>query len=85
MKLFVEGKVVEDPFESIRWFTFCEALKWAHLPAAGGLYDQHPKLLDHWRYIFHERNRVESEKQEKEERERKSQQNKRTRTPGRRR
>lgn len=27
-------------------------MKWAHLPVAGGLYDQHPKLMDEWDIIF---------------------------------
>lgn len=30
----------------------CKAMRWAHLPVAGGLYDQHPKLIDQWQYIM---------------------------------
>jgi hypothetical protein len=43
-------------------------MKWAHLPVAGGLYDQHPDLLDAWRFIFSVR--AEHEKKEHDERER---------------
>jgi hypothetical protein len=25
--------------------------QWNHLPVAGGLYDQHPKLLEEWQVI----------------------------------
>lgn len=27
-------------------------MKWAHLPNAGGIYDQHPQLLLEWNAIF---------------------------------
>jgi len=27
-------------------------MKWAHLPMAGGLFDQKPELLDRFMYIF---------------------------------
>jgi len=27
-------------------------MKWAHLPVAGGLYDQHPQLIDEWDILF---------------------------------
>jgi len=30
----------------------CQALEWNHLPVAGGLYDQHPKLIDEWEILF---------------------------------
>lgn len=39
-------------------------MKWAHLPVAGGLYDQHPDLLDKFRLIF-ERQGVEMERERK--------------------
>jgi len=31
-------------------------MRWAHLPVAGGLLDQHPQFLEEIRYIFNERN-----------------------------
>jgi len=43
-------------------FALCEGMKWTHLPVAGGIYDQHPKLMDEWRIIFG----IRSEKQAKE-------------------
>lgn len=27
-------------------------MQWSHLPVAGGIYDQHPKLLDEWMILF---------------------------------
>lgn len=36
----------------MRLFAMCEAMRWAHLPVAGGLYDQHPKLLADWEVIW---------------------------------
>ena len=42
-------------------------MEWNHLPLAGGLYDQHPRLLDEWQVIFHLK--AEKEAAEQEERE----------------
>jgi hypothetical protein len=60
-------------------FSLCESMKWAHLPNAGGLYDQHPELLDGFRYIF-------SVRGEEQERQRKLEEQKmgkgRARNPG---
>jgi len=39
-------------------------MRWNHLPVAGGLYDQHPQLLEEFQIIF-------AAKARKEERERK--------------
>lgn len=38
--------------ESLRLFAICDAMQWSHLPVAGALYDQHPKLLEDWMHIF---------------------------------
>lgn len=43
----------------------CEAMKWAHLPEAGGLYDQHPDLLDGFALIFGKRAEYEDEQERK--------------------
>lgn len=32
--------------ESLRLYLQCQAMKWNFLPEGGGLYSQHPKLLD---------------------------------------
>lgn len=37
---------------SIRLFHLCSGMKWAHLPVAGGIYDQSPDLLDQWAVMF---------------------------------
>jgi hypothetical protein len=42
-------------------------MKWSHLPWAGGLYDQHPDLLEAWRYIFAKRNEHEAKEARKRE------------------
>jgi hypothetical protein len=39
--------------------------KWNHLPMAGGLYDQHPKLLDDFVTISQVESKIESERQKK--------------------
>lgn len=50
----------------MRLFAICTAMKWSHLPWPGGLYDQHPKLLDDWVYIFQEQNREQDRKDQKQ-------------------
>jgi len=45
-------------------------MKWSHLPVAGGLYDQHPELLEQWRFIFAKRGEYEAEQERKREAER---------------
>lgn len=32
-------------------FILCDGMKWAHLPVEGGIYDQHPRLIDDFEYI----------------------------------
>lgn len=63
-------------------FQLCEAMKWAHLPNAGGIYDQHPDLLDGFQIIFYERSKHEAEEEQKRNR---SSNRGASRTPGRRR
>jgi hypothetical protein len=47
-------------------------MKWNHLPVAGGLYDQHPQLLDEWQYIFSVKADKEKRDLEQQQRESKS-------------
>lgn len=42
-------------------------MKWAHLPVPGGLYDQHPKLMDDFLIIMHEEARVEAKRAREQE------------------
>lgn len=49
----------------IRLFVICEAMKWSHLPSAGGLYDQRAGLIDRFHYIFQERNKYEEQEEKK--------------------
>lgn len=43
-------------------------MEWTHLPRAGGIYDQHPDLLDAWDLIFAELAVEEKRKQKDRER-----------------
>jgi hypothetical protein len=43
-------------------------MKWAHLPVAGGIYDQHPQFIEEMRWIFQRRNEVQEQKRKAEER-----------------
>lgn len=49
-------------------------MNWAVLPNAGGLYDQHPQLLDDWLYIFQEQHAEEDRKSAKHKAEMEQQQ-----------
>lgn len=46
-----------------------EAMNFAVLPVAGGLYDQHPDLLDEWMVIFQAKAQHERQEQAKRKRE----------------
>jgi hypothetical protein len=50
-------------------FSLCAAMKWAHLPNLGGLYDQDPELLEQFRYIFHAQGEEDARKAKERERE----------------
>jgi hypothetical protein len=54
-------------------------MKWSHLPVEGGIYDQHPKLIDQFRYIFATRAEHEEKKRKADE-----QKQRRNSTPARR-
>lgn len=54
----------------------CESMKWSHLPVAGGLYDQHPKLLEEWGHIFAAK--AKKEERDRREEKRKSEAQKRS-------
>lgn len=69
MDLFVRGKEVPHPCTEIRLFALLDGMKWAHLPVAGGLYDQSPELLDAFRHIFAERGKEQDRERKKNERE----------------
>jgi hypothetical protein len=44
-------------------------MKWGHLPVAGGIYDQHPQLLEEWQVIFEEQNKHDKAEHDRRERE----------------
>lgn len=73
MKQFVRGDTVEMPFESVRLFALCSAMEFAVLPVAGGLYDQHPDLIEQWSEIFAEKGRHERAEMERHKREQEAQ------------
>lgn len=43
-------------------------MRWSHLPVAGGIYDQHPRLLEEWAVIFHEKGEHEKAEAERQKR-----------------
>lgn len=65
--MWAEGHPIPGPLkESLRLYAFAKALKFTHLPNAGGLYDQHPRLIDEWTTIIRVEGEVEYERQEKQ-------------------
>jgi hypothetical protein len=50
----------------IRLFIDCQMFDWNHLPRAGGVWDQDPEVMDAFRLINYEINKVERENQRKE-------------------
>ena len=64
---FSEKPVEGHLHESLRLYTICKMMKWTHLPASGGLYDQHPKFLDDLITIAQIEGRIEQGRQKKRE------------------
>lgn len=69
MEAVLAGGTIEWAYESLRLFLWCAGTKWAHLPVAGGIYDQHPRLIDEWGVLFaiqaeHDRKEQSRQKQE---------------------
>ena len=60
--------MVENAHPILRWFGLGSAMNWSHLPVAGGLYEQHPDLLDGFQIIFAVRAEYESREIQTEER-----------------
>jgi hypothetical protein len=60
--------------ESLRLYLLCKAMKWTHLPVAGGIYDQHPKLLDDFLVIMEIDGKVQEDKHREMERKQQQQQ-----------
>lgn len=44
-------------------------MKWAQLPVAGGIYDQHPQFIEEIRFIFAERDKFREEEHKRREQE----------------
>lgn len=59
------GGSIQHPYESLRLFGICSAMEWSILPVAGGIYDQHPRLLDEWQVIFSAQARHQEAEQRK--------------------
>jgi hypothetical protein len=64
--------MVDNPPESILLFSLCENMRWNHLPRAGGLYDQHPRLLEQWRILFREKAVEEKRRNDEDKRKQRS-------------
>lgn len=52
MEAILDGGKIDWAYESLRLYLWCAGTKWAHLPVAGGIYDQHPLLIDEWGVLF---------------------------------
>lgn len=52
MQAVLTGEPVDFLYESVRLFVLCDAMRFANLPVAGGIYDQHPVLIDEWQVLF---------------------------------
>jgi hypothetical protein len=48
-------------------------MKWSHLPLPGGIYAQHPDLIDGFEVIFQARSEYEDQEQKRRERESRAQ------------
>lgn len=64
----MDGHEVMNPHASIKLFAMCDAMKWNHLPVAGGLYDQNPEFLEQIQYIFAARSAAEERERQKKDR-----------------
>jgi hypothetical protein len=49
----------------MKLFALCLNMKWSHLPLPGGIYAQHPQLLEEFRIIFDVKNEHEQKLMEK--------------------
>lgn len=56
-----------NPDPAFLMFDLCSHMKWAHLPVAGGLYDQDPELLRKFRDIFEALDEAQVAEQKKQE------------------
>ena len=63
--------------ESLRLWVLCSASEFSVLPVAGGWYDQHPIMLDHWVIIWSKKADHDKREQQKRERENKAKKGKR--------
>lgn len=50
-------------------------MEWNHLPEPGGIYQQHPQLLDDWLYIW----QVRHDEEDRKDRQRKAEMDQQTR------
>lgn len=65
--------------ESLRLWSILNAMKWNHLPVAGGLYDQHPAFIEDIEVIFQAQGNQRQKDQEKQQREMKNKKGRRGR------
>ena len=68
---FVKGHSVENAHPAIVMFSMSANMKFAHLPVAGGIYDQDPELLRRWRMIWQAQAVHEKAEQDRRDRARK--------------
>jgi hypothetical protein len=69
MEAILQDGTLEWAYESLRLYLWCAGTKWAHLPVAGGIYDQHPLLIDEWGLLFEIQAKWDKEQHNKRNRE----------------
>ena len=69
-ELWFKGKLPDSvPVkQSLSLWGVAAAMEWSHLPVAGGIYDQHPALLDEWSIIWSEKSAHDQREEAKRKR-----------------
>lgn len=70
---YFRGQPLTNLPTSIQLYHRCKSMRWAHLPVAGGLYDQHPQLIMEWDILLRMEAEYEKARQDQERAEREAQ------------
>lgn len=65
---WAHGRRISEVPESLRLYQLCKATKFSVFPWAGGMYDQHPDLIDEWTIIIEAEVRVQNREMEQQRR-----------------
>ena len=64
-RLYAKGQSIQSPEPELALFVDCK--NWGTLPQKGGIYDQNPEIIESFRVIQTEINKVEREEAKKQE------------------